>query len=219
MKIDIHRHANDAGKADRVVRNLFHYQEDEIVAERYYTIGLHPWHVREESLHKDINKVSQAAKHPQVIAIGEAGLDKTIDISMGLQRNAFRAQIEIAKEVNKPLIIHCVRSYNEIFDLYIKSGHRKPWIIHWFNASDQMGKQLTAKGFYLSFGHMLFKDNSKAFKAFTEIPVSNILLETDDAGCTIDEIYTRAANLLAMSQQDIEKRIEINFENCFGIKP
>jgi len=219
MFIDIHRHASDSGTAQQVVRNLFHNQAEEIETGKFYSVGLHPWHVNEQSLYQDLEMVQKVSSHPQIIAIGEIGLDKSIKIPLEIQLEAFLKQIEIAKEVNKPMIIHCVRAYNEVFDLKIKAGHQKSWLIHWFNAGREMGLQLIDKGFYLSFGHMLFQENSKAFKAFQQIPLENIFFETDDAGYNIDEIYGRASQLLSISLPELESGIEKNFINFFGIQP
>jgi TatD DNase family protein len=219
MKIDIHRHAEDPGTAQRVIRNLFHNQASEIGREGYYSIGLHPWQVKEESLESDIDLVRQAAEKSQVVAIGEAGLDKSISTPFQLQEQAFLAQIDIARAFNKPLIIHCVRAYNEIFSLKLKSLHEKPWVIHWFNASQQMGEQLISKNFYLSFGHMLFNVNSKAYHAFPRLSEDRIFFETDDAGVTIDEVYEQASALRRKVTTSLEKRIEMNFMNCFEVVP
>jgi TatD DNase family protein len=219
MLIDIHRHANDTGTADNVLRNLFHSQGEEIEPGKVYSIGLHPWHVEDPKLNEDLGLVKKFSSHPQIIAIGEAGLDKSIRAPFELQMLAFKSQVEIAKIVKKPMIIHCVRAYNEISELKIKSGHTQPWIIHWFNSGVDMGLQLIKKGFYLSFGHMLFNEDSKAFKSFLKIPVESIFFETDDAGYRIDEVYQRASELLSVSRHTLEKRIENNYENFFGFKP
>ena len=219
MKIDIHRHAEDSGTAMRVIRNLFHDQLLEIESKKYYSIGLHPWHVKAKSLNSDIKKLEVAAEDPRVIAIGETGLDKSIKIPFELQLKAFSAQVKIATALNKPIIIHCVRAYNDIFLLRLESEHKKPWIIHWFNASQQMGEQLISKNFYLSFGHMLFSTKSKAYQAFSKLPTDRIFLETDDAGYTIDDIYGQAAMLKGITIPRLEKQIESNFLNCFEVKP
>jgi TatD DNase family protein len=219
MKIDIHRHANDPGTAKRVIRNLFHNQANEIESNQYYSIGLHPWHVNAATLKSDIEKVREAARNTQIIAIGETGLDKSIKIPFDLQEKAFSEQIEIAKEFKKPIIIHCVRAYNEVFSLRLESKHNKSWIIHWFNASLEMGEQLINKNFYLSFGHMLFNKRSKAYTAFARLPEDRILLETDDAGCTINEVYQQASLLRRINISKLEQQVKLNFINCFGVKP
>jgi TatD DNase family protein len=219
MKIDIHRHGEDTGTADRIVRNLFHNQADEIVAGNYYSMGLHPWQVSADTLEKDIELVRKCASNKQIIAIGEAGIDKAIKTSAEVQRNAFEQQIRIAVEADKPMIIHCVRAYNEILEYKIRSHHEKPWIVHWFSASREVGEQLIEKGFYLSFGHMLFNERSKTCQAFSYIPPEHIFLETDDAGYTIDEVYKRAAMLRNIPLQELENQIALNFNQCFKILP
>jgi TatD DNase family protein len=219
MLIDIHRHSPHKGNTDRCIRNLFHNQTSDIKPRELYSVGLHPWHVQESTLESDLRLVELAANDSQVIAIGETGLDKKIDISIDIQLRAFELQTDIAKKVGKPMIIHCVRSYNEILELKNKSGHKNPWLIHWFNASEKMGLQLIKHCFYLSFGHMLFTEESKAYKAFPHIPLEYIFFETDDAGYEIDEVYLRASYILSIPLEELEARIEKNFENFFGIKP
>ena len=217
MLIDIHRHANDKGTADLVVRNLFHSQSREMENDRFYSIGLHPWHVNEKSLKEDIQKVRESAGDTKVIAIGEAGLDKAIDTPFEIQERAFHAQAEIALEVNKPMVIHCVRAYNEVFSFKLKLKDTNPWIIHWFNATQEMGEQLIARNFYLSFGHILFNDRSKAYHAFPHIPIEKVFFETDDAGYSIDQVYERAASLRGINIDILQQQIQNNFTRCFGI--
>ncbi len=218
MLIDIHRHAKDTGAADVVVRNLFHSQKEEIETGHWYSMGLHPWQVNEKSLADDIQKVRETAARPQVIAVGEAGLDKSIDTPLDIQFRAFEAQVAIAGEMNKPMIIHCVRAYNEVFTTKLKLKHSKSWIIHWFNGTREMGEQMTAKNFYLSFGHMLFNDRSKAYHAFPYIPIDRIFLETDDANYSIGQVYEKAAQLRRTDIKGLQQQIQKNFTQCFGIE-
>lgn len=218
MLIDIHRHVIDTGTADLVVRNLFHSQSRELEANRYYSLGLHPWDVNKSTLAGDIQRVRNSAGHSQVIAIGEAGLDKSIDTPLDIQFEAFEAQMEIAQTLNKPMIIHCVRAYNEILSVKLRHKQSQAWIIHWFNGSSELGKQLIDKDFYLSFGHMLFHDQSKAYHAFPHIPLERIFFETDDAGYSIDQVYQRAALLRGMEKNTLQQQIQQNFTHCFGIE-
>lgn len=215
MKIDIHRHASDPGKADRVMQNLFPHDSAELNKPGLFSAGLHPWHISEENLHRDLDSVREMAASKKVLAIGETGLDKACKVSMSLQKWAFYEQARLAADLNKPLIIHCVRAYQEIFDAHQELSTHTPWIIHWFNASAEMGLQLTRHGFYLSFGHMLFNEESKAFQAFRHIPDERIFFETDDSRYSIIEIYERAAAILGKSIRRMEERIEENFKTCF----
>jgi len=219
MLIDIHRHSGDIGVADIMVRNLYHNQSSETDQDNWFTIGLHPWQIDQGDLLRDLKMVKESARLPRIIAIGECGLDKAIDTPFEVQKEAFRYQLDVALETDKPVIIHCVRAYNEIMEARQEVKHRRPWIIHWFNASLTMAKQLISKGFYLSFGHMLFNEGSKAFKAFPDIPVGNIFFETDDAGYNIREIYEKAAELKKVRMSHLENIIRNNFINCFGFEP
>jgi TatD DNase family protein len=218
MYIDIHRHSANKGNADIVLRNLFHSETDQIELTQYCSVGLHPWHVSEKKIKKHMRLLTEASGHKNCIAIGEAGLDKAIDIPVETQRIAFEQQIELAGILQKPMIIHCVRAYDELQSYRKKSNHKKSWIVHWYNASPQTGADLIKKGCYLSFGHMLFNESSKAFKTFLEIPLSKIFLETDDASVTIHEVYERAASLKEISIDELKGQMVSNFYNCFDIK-
>jgi len=218
MKIDIHRHAINNDASIEVVRNLFHSQTGEIENHKLYSVGLHPWHVNEDTLQNDVNKVREIANHPQIIAIGEAGLDKKVDVPYEIQLIAFKHQIAIARQVNKPMIIHCVKAYNEVLVLNIEANLPRPWIIHWFNSSEEIALQLIEKGFYLSYGTMLFREESKAFKLFTKLPLERIFLETDDTGHGLDEIYQKAASILDIPEDLLESQIMRNFTECFKIE-
>lgn len=218
MFLDIHRHSSDKGKADKVLRNLFHNQTEQISTTDFCSIGLHPWHVSEKTLSNDIMQVKNSVSEEKVYAIGEAGIDKTIKTDLLTQREAFVEQIELAKLTEKPMIIHCVRAYDELQSFRKKSEHKQPWIFHWYNASPQTGFDLISKGCYLSFGHMLFKETSKAFRTFMEVPIDNIFFETDDADISIKEVYKRASELKRISITKLQKQINTNFSTCFGIE-
>ncbi|QQS49828.1 MAG: TatD family hydrolase [Bacteroidota bacterium] len=218
MYIDIHRHSADRGEADLVVRNLYHTEVSEIQQTPYCSVGVHPWHIHEAVSQDIIDKLGNSAKNSHVLAIGETGLDKSIETKLEWQLDAFQKQLEIAKSINKPMIIHCVRAYNELQLLRKNSAHQQAWIFHWFNASAQTAFDLIHKGCYLSFGHMLFKENTKAYQAFLEIPVERIFLETDDAAISIKEVYAKAAGLKHLSGEQMQAQIKSNFKHCFGFE-
>lgn len=178
-------------------------------------MGLHPWHVHKENWERKISIIDQALLRPNVIAVGETGLDKAVDIHYGLQQKAFMAQIGLAEAHRKPMIIHCVRSYSEILAYRKRADQSLPWIFHWFNAHQQTASALMSKNCYLSFGPMLFQEQSKAFSIFQWVPPGRIFLETDDAGFSIREVYTRAAALRNMPLDDLKAQIMDNFNRCF----
>lgn len=217
MFLDIHRHSNNRGKASFMLRNLFHNQTEELASTLYSSVGLHPWHVTSKCLESDISQIEKIANTQNVLAIGECGIDKICKSDLSAQRNAFQLQINIAKAAAKPMLIHCVKAYDELQAYRKNSKHQQAWIFHWYNAAPQTGLDLIDKGCYLSFGHTLFENNSKACKTFVEIPLNRIFLETDDAAVNIEEVYHQAAKLRNIPLTNLQEQIRTNFSDCFGI--
>ncbi len=215
--IDIHTHTHYSDPETTLVLNIFPNQLDKLEHTDYCSIGLHPWHVEEDTWETQVSMVKSAARNKKVLAVGETGLDKKTDRPFETQQLAFFAQLDIAESEKKPLIIHCVRSYSEMLALRKKTDQSIPWVFHWFNADIEIAKELIRKNCYLSFGHMLFNEQSKAFRIFNTIPLDRVFFETDDAGFGIREIYTRAAGLRNMTVSGLKSQILDNFSRCFQL--
>lgn len=216
MYIDIHKHGKETKEDIFVLRNLFPDQVHEIDTQKYYSLGLHPWHVEKEKLDIDITKVHENASKKEIIAIGETGLDQKVNVSYIHQIEAFEQQLEIAEEFRLPVIIHCVKAYNDIITIRKRNGISLPWIIHWFNASQQIAEDLINLNCYLSFGCMLFNEKSKAFRVFPNIPEKNIFLETDDTEYSIIDVYRKASGLRQISEDKLKIILKNNFKSCFN---
>jgi TatD DNase family protein len=214
--IDIHTHTFYQDPEVSLVLNAFPEEDEKLQLPVNLSIGLHPWYVYENSWENQIEKIKIAANYDKVIAIGEAGLDKTKNNSFDIQQLAFIAQLNIACLLKKPLIIHCVRSYSELLAYRKKSDQSLPWIIHWFNGDVQIARELIRKNCFLSFGHMLFNEQSKAFRVFKTLSPDHVLFETDNAGYTIKEVYARASDIWNMPLNDLKKHIIENFHHCFN---
>jgi TatD DNase family protein len=197
--------------------NVFPGEDEKFRNPCFFSTGLHPWNVNPGSMEKHIEWVERQADNPQVLAIGEIGFDKTIDVSWKDQEYAFERQLALAVKLNKPVILHCVRAYNELLNYRSRANQKTPWIFHWFNASLEMARELIRKNCYLSFGHLLFNETSKAFRVFPEIPAGWLFLETDDASFSIQEISDRAAFLKGLPLSSLMQHIHSNFNTCFGI--
>ncbi len=152
-----------------------------------------------------------------MLAIGEAGLDKAVTIPFHTQQSAFEEQLRIAQTTGKAVMIHCVRSYSELLAYRKKSDQSISWIFHWFNSNEQTARELIRKNCFLSFGHMLFNEQSKAYSVFKNMPAENAFLETDDAGFTIHEVYEQAAWIRNISTDELKLQILDNFARCFKI--
>lgn len=214
--IDIHTHSYYRDPEVTLLLNTFPEETDKTGLGVMLSMGLHPWHINESSWEEMVEVIRQSASvNSQVVAIGETGLDKTIACPLPLQEKVFLNQLSVAEAFQKPVVIHCVRSYSEMLALRKKSDRRIPWIFHWFNADEQIARELLRKNCYLSFGHMLFNDKSKAWRVFKTLPLETVFLETDDAGFTIRQVYEQAAGLRNMPVNDLKKKVFDNFARCF----
>lgn len=114
------------------------------------------------------------------VAIGECGLDKMIATSLDVQQQLLTTHIEVANQVRKPLIIHCVRAHNELITLLKKHKPSYGGVIHAFSGSYEIAQQYVALGFYLGVGGTItYERAQKTRAALAKIPLEYLVLETD----------------------------------------
>jgi TatD DNase family protein len=213
---DIHTHSFYQLDNTRILLNVFPEESEKFSHPCYFSTGLHPWFIKAGSMEKNLEWIEKQAGNSHVLAIGEIGFDKIIDVPWEDQTYTFERQLALAEKLNKPVIIHCVKAYNELIVYRNTSDQKIPWIFHWFNASAEIAHELIRRNCYLSFGHMLFYKNSKAFRIFKGIPVGSVFFETDDTGYKIRDIYDQAAMLKGMPLSSLIQQIHDNFMQCFG---
>ncbi len=184
----------------------------------HYSYGLHPWYIVEDNYHEQLRKLNLIASEKRCLAIGECGLDKLSQVNFKLQEEVFIEQIRIANQIQKPLIIHCVKAFNELLNCLNLNDNTVPVIIHGFNNNENIAKVLMREGFYFSFGKALLAYDSNASKIIKTIGRKNIFLETDDADISIKYIYKKAAELLGVDVEIVQQQIQSNFENTFQLK-
>jgi TatD DNase family protein len=150
----------------------------------YFAVGVHPYHAKE----LDIAYLKNIASHPKCIAVGECGLDyfrlpkdenEKIE-EKRIQKEVFEAQIKLAIELNKPLIVHIRDASNDSKNILIENEAKKVGgVLHCYNASDIL-LELNSYGFYFGIGGVLtFKNAKKLVEILPKIPKNKILLETD----------------------------------------
>lgn len=169
------------------------------------SVGLHPWFARLEKLEIQIENLKNKAQQQNVKMIGECGLDKLRGENLENQIIILERQIELAEELKKPIILHCVKAFSELIEIKERLKVSVPMIIHGFNKNEELGKQLIAKGFLLSFGTSILKTDSGAAKLIQD--TDNFFLETDNSVTPIEEIYLAAANLKKCSVDELKARI------------
>ena len=150
-----------------------------------------------------------------VIAIGECGLDKVCKTSFPLQQEVFIAQLLWANEINKPLIIHCVKAFDEILGLLKKHSIKVPVIFHGFNKNRLLAEKIIQQGHWLSFGKALQQPAMQ--QIFASLPTNKIFLETDDAAINIQQIYLAATSLKNISMEQLNLQLTKNVHAVFNI--
>lgn len=201
--LDIHTHHG----SEKAIRNCL---PSSFVPEkgRYYSVGIHPWYISENN-NQDWLHLQTIAKHPQVLAIGEAGLDKITSSPMDLQTEVFKQQVELAETTNKPLIIHSVRTSNELIQLKKQLRPTVPWIIHGFRGNENIALQLMEHGFYLSYGEKY------ATESLINTPFNRMFIETDESRIDILSLYHQAAEHLSIADNQLLEQIRQNIEEVF----
>jgi TatD DNase family protein len=212
--INIHTHHILSSHNEHIFELVnIHDQFDQVNSGVYCSMGLHPWYLND--LESQLELLHHYAKNAHVLVIGECGLDKVCATDWSLQQRAFQSQIALAHELNKPLIIHCVRAYSEVLSMLQKV--KVPVIFHGFNKKPALAMEIINQGHYISFGAVLLKDNYIVHEAFSHIPADRFFLETDDSGINIAEIYQAAAHIRKTEEEVIILQLQQNFKKVFGI--
>lgn len=175
----------------------------------WFSIGLHPWHLNADSIQQELERLELLSQSQRCLAIGECGLDKKTGVSFELQTRAFLSQIQLAEKLQKPLIVHCVSAYQEVISMC--RGVAVPVIIHGFAKNHQVADSLIRAGFYLSFGHRLGESEALG-KTFAQLPSERLLLETDAAPVSIEQVFGYAAKWVGPETLD---QIRTNFSELF----
>lgn len=170
------------------------------------SVGIHPWFITDkESSMEHLNQLKEVINHHQIKMIGEAGLDKITSAPLDWQQYLFEQQILLAEETHKPLIIHCVKTSNEIIALHKKYRPSSPWIIHGFRGKGELAKQFIKEGIFLSFGEHF---QTSALQAAWP---DHLFIETDESKLDIKLIYNNIANKLNINLDILCRQIEDNF--------
>lgn len=179
-----------------------------------YSIGIHPWHIDDNRLNDDLNTIKEKLSLNNCIALGECGLDKRIEKIYSTQIAVFESQLELLQEVSKPVVLHCVASFDEVISCKKNSGLSSPFIIHGFSKNYQVAKQLLNQDFHLSFGKYLLR-NPDLGEVFRQIPNEKIFLETDTIAESLEEVYTFAAKCKNISVEEMKEIVWNNYQTVF----
>ncbi|TWI79407.1 TatD DNase family protein [Lacibacter cauensis] len=213
MYINVHTHHTQPVEGIISIGNLYK-NFDTIEADSFYSVGLHPWFITAETWQQQFETVKEKCLLQNVVVVGEAGLDKVCTTDFTLQQTVFAAHIQLANELQKPLIVHCVRAHAEAMQLLKQQKVKVPVLFHGFTKSKELALQLIAQGYYLSFGHGLVKENLRMVLA--ALPIDQVLLETDNSTANIEEIYSLAAAAFQIDKDSLSLQLSKNAAKVFG---
>lgn len=179
-----------------------------------FSVGIHPWFINKENLDNELLIVEQKLQEKNCFALGECGLDKITKTDFELQKTVFKNQILLSEKHKKPLIIHCVKAFQEIIEIKKMIKPTQIWVLHGFNKNLQVAESLLKNGFIVSFGAAII-NNKKLQDVVLNISLDNFLLETDDSEVTIQEVYQKIASLKNIEVKELQQKIEQNFKRIF----
>jgi TatD DNase family protein len=204
----------------------------------YAAVGVHPTALDDLRL-DEWETLAQAACHPKVVAIGETGLDyhrlpaQGADALKKKQHDYFLRQLELAKSLKKPVVVHCRDAYPDTLNVLRAFGRFRdePGVMHCFASDAATAKEVFALGYVISTGGVLTFKNAPALReVVAQTPHDKLLLETDcpylapvpHRGKRNEPGYTRLvaeklAEVWNIPLEDVSRVTEQNVKRVFGI--
>lgn len=217
--VDIHTHRNPS-----LEEAIYPVTPDPLFSpqpDQWYSVGIHPWKVQDFLQGKMGTKeaLEEYVRSSRVLAVGEAGLDKVhfpAAMEPGTQKLLYKGSVEVfkwqarlAEEVQKPLIIHCVRAMDDLLALKKELSPVQLWIIHGFRGKPRQGIQLMDHGFALSFGEYFHPETVRL------VPEDLLFAETDESTLPISEIIRKLGNARNQDKQELQSILERNVSRHF----
>ncbi|WP_018248309.1 TatD family hydrolase [Orenia marismortui] len=197
----------------------------------YASVGVHP-HEAEGFSEEDYNKLKELAQHDKVVAIGEIGLDYYYDNSPRLaQQRVFRRQLQLAKEVDLPIVIHSRDAREDTLEILEEEAKDLTGVLHCYAYDLETAKKVIDLGFYLAFGGVITFNNAKDLRRVVkEISLENILIETDAPYLTpvpyrgkrnepsyVKEVAKKIAEIKGIDLSEVAKYTTENAKGLFGL--
>jgi TatD DNase family protein len=212
MLFNIHTHHTTNDLTFAIINVLKDF--DAIPETGFYSAGLHPWFL-ESSYLANLPSLEKAMQNPRVLAVGECGLDTICQTDYYLQQQYFRLQVQLANRCNKPLILHCVKAFDDVQRILQEEKAVVPVIFHGYHKSGILALQLIKSGYYLSFGKSLWQAATAA--VFKTMALNRVFLETDAAELEISEVYARASFIKQISITQLQEVMAANAKQVFGL--
>jgi TatD DNase family protein len=174
-----------------------------------FTAGVHPW---------DAGKVWEGVLDffkkppPGLVGLGEIGLDFAVrDADRAVQIEWLRRQLGVAERLGLPVVLHCVRAYNEM-QAELRKYRLKAVVFHGFTGSPELAGQLAGRGYALSF-NTLSLQSPKTIEALKVTPSECLFLETDDnPAADLERLYDEVAVLRGTTLETLKETVFLNYE-------
>jgi TatD DNase family protein len=201
----------------------------------YAAIGVHP-HEASKAGPNTLAELARLSQNDAVVAIGEIGLDFHYNFSPPeKQREIFITQLELARQLNKPVVVHDREAHAEMMSILqgfvgATNSQNLRGVLHCFSGDEAMAQQAIEMGFYLSFGGPVTFENARRLQALVRtLPLERILLETDCPYLTphphrgkrnepayVRLVAERVAMLKGMTFEQVAMRTTTNASRLFG---
>ncbi len=179
------------------------------------TAGIHPWDAPQADA-AALDRLARELESGGVQAVGETGLDFVQAADNGTRQaqiELFCAQLALACRYGLPVVLHCVKAFEQTMRL-LREQEPRAVIFHGFIGSPEQARQALERGYCLSFGERTFA-SPRTVEALKGAPLSQLFLETDDSETPVKTIYTRVAELLALSVEELKQATTENYERIF----
>lgn len=212
--IDIHTHHSLNSEKIISVPSLFLQDIDaKNEIEKPFSAAIHPWHATMFSLEQVSEMLENLTNQPGLIAIGETGLDKICNADYQQQKLLFELHLKYAENHHKPVIVHAVKSWNELIAYFRHS--KLQFILHGYSEGTELTKQLIDLGCYFSLGKSVLQITPRFREALQIIPLAALFLETDDSLVNIREIYHIVSKIIDVPLDQFKNQINKNYINVF----
>lgn len=184
--LDIHTH-HDAPQPGAVINVTA--EKFSTVPNQLYSVGIHPWETNKDISEESWKLFAETCRHPQVVAIGECGIDLVKGGPLFRQMQVMKRQIDLSEELRKPLVIHNVHAHDIIIGMKKDIKPSMPWLVHGFRGKPTVARMLADAGIWMSFNDR-FND-----AAIPQVPVELMMAETDESDTPIQDIITALSAL------------------------
>jgi len=190
----------------------------------YFAPGLHPAYAHQWSV-AAANQLQELVRQPKVVAIGEIGLDKTVNLSLLQQEIVLREQLQTALTAGLPVLLHAREATGALLAILreLQIGEKVGGIWHGFSGSLQVAEELVALGFKIGVGPILLRENARKLpEAVKVLPASALVLETDFPDMTerpesLVEIAEKISELRGISLDEVARITTENARQLFGV--